>query len=203
MRYLLISLSFLFLICCGSYPKKQSFNPVENSITTLQNPYFSDISKDYIYKANIQVYDNNFGGIFIVKKISEVEHRIVFTTEMGNKLFDFSFKNGEFEVNSILEELDRKILINVLEKDFRVLITENLKIIETYNSRNNNNIYKATINKGVYYYYKKQHLNKIVTAKGGKEKITFTFSEISDNIAKAIEVKHNNIKLKINLKSIN
>jgi len=202
MRYLLISLSVLVLVSCGSYPKKQNLQLVEPSVSIIKNPYFSNADKDYVYKANIDVYDNSFGGIFIVKKISEKQHRIVFTTEMGNKLFDFSFNSDDFKVNSILEELDRKILINILEKDFRVLIKENLRITETYTLAEQQ-VYKTEINKKPHYYYKNQHLDKIVTAKGGKEKITFTFSKISDNIAKEIEVKHNDIKLKINLKSIN
>jgi len=203
MRYLLISLSFLFLMSCSSYPKKQNFTLTENNVDIILNPYFSDSSKDYVYKANIEVYDNTFGGIFIVKKISETGHRIVFTTEMGNKLFDFSFNGNDFKVNYILEELDRKILINILEKDFRVLITDNLKILETYNSRSDKDVYKVSINGNTYYYYKKEYLNKIVNTKAGKEKILFRFSKISNNIADEIEVKHNNIKLKINLKSIN
>ncbi|WP_299887245.1 hypothetical protein [uncultured Lacinutrix sp.] len=202
MRYLLISISFILLFSCGSYTKKYNLESVDIKNSVIQNPYFSSLDKDYVYKANIEVYDNTFGGLFIVKKISKVEHRIVFTTEMGNKLFDFSYKESDFKVNSILEALDRKILINILEKDFRVLITENLNTIEEY-ATNNNSVYKTILNKKPHYYYKKEYLNKIINAKGGKEKIIFTFSEISDNIAKKIEIKHNNIKLKINLKSIN
>jgi len=202
MRYLLTSLIFLLLMSCGSYSKSQHFQSSEIKETIIINPYFSNPEKDYVYKANIEVYNNSFGGIFIVKKISAQEHRIVFTTEMGNKLFDFSFKENEFKVNSILDELDRKILINILEKDFRVLITKTLKSTANF-TQENTTIYKAVVNNKPHYYYKKDHLNKIIKTKGRKEKITYTFSKISDNIAKEINIIHNNIKLKISLKSIN
>ena len=76
-------------------------------------------------EANINAFDNNFGGIFIVKKLGPKHHRIVFTTELGNKIFDFTFKEDSFKVNQILKELDKKLLINILKSDFKTLIMEN------------------------------------------------------------------------------
>ena len=45
--------------------------------------------------------------------------------------------------------------------------------------------------------------DKIVRIGNGKEKVAFLFSEISDTIANQIKIEHLNIKLNINLKSIN
>ncbi|WP_452227150.1 hypothetical protein [Lacinutrix cladophorae] len=166
------------------------------------NPYFSNLNQDYIYKANIEVYDNTFGGLFIVKKIAEQHHRIVFTTEMGNKLFDFTFNNEDFKVNYILEDLDKKILINILKKDFRVLITENLKTTKAY-ALTKETIKKTSLNNKDYYYFENPEISKVIRVNNGKEKVRFLFSEINDNIAQKIVILHSNIKLKINLKSIN
>ena len=91
MRYLLSSIVLILFISCASYPKKNGFKASEGQ--NFENPYFSDASKDYIYKANIEAFGNFFGGIFIVKKLGEDHHRIAFTTEMGNKIFDFTFNN--------------------------------------------------------------------------------------------------------------
>lgn len=200
MRYLLISVCF-FCFGCASFSKKNNFNPV---ITTsnISNPYFANTSLDYIYKANIEVYDNTFGGIFIVKKLGEQQHRIVFTTEMGNKLFDFSFNKDQFKVNYILEDLDKKILINILKKDFKVLITENLKTEETY-SFHSETIKKTKLSNKTYYYFETPELSQVIRANNQKEKVRFLFTKINDNIAQHIEIIHSNIKLKISLKSIN
>ncbi|MDX1278646.1 hypothetical protein [Oceanihabitans sediminis] len=199
MRYLLISICFL-VVSCASFPKKNNF---QNTAITgdINNPYFSNTNKDYVYKANIEVYNNSFGGLLIIKKTGEQKHRIVFTTEMGNKLFDFLFEKDNFKVNYILEELDRKILIQVLKKDFQVLVTKNLKTQEAFTS-NNQTVKKTTLANKNYYYFETPKLTKVIRANSRKEKVRFLFTEINDNIAEHIEIVHTNIKLKINLKSI-
>lgn len=201
MRYLLSSFCLLFL-ACGSYPKKHDFQMAKVSSDFVYNPYFSSETKDYVYKANIAVYDNDFSGIFIVKKIEKSNHRIVFTTEMGNKIFDFSFVDGTFKVNFILEALDKAILINVLKKDFKALIQEELPVVKSYASQDTL-IYETKLDNKKYYYFKTQQLDKIVRAGSGKEKVGFLFSEINDTIANQIKIIHSNIKLNISLKSIN
>ena len=196
MRYLLISLCFLF-VGCASYPKKNNFKNTEISAPEVLNPYFSDEAKDYVYKAQITVYDKHFGGIFIVKKIAANEYRVVFTTEMGNKIFDFSYINDDFNVNYILKELDKKLLINLLQKDFKVLIEERPVLLNSYIS-NEEEVFEVIIyNKKHYYFTSNNQLEKIVKISSGKEKTIFIFSEINGILANNIEVEHS--KIKINL----
>lgn len=199
MRYLLISICFIFF-GCASFPKKNNFAPIVVT-SNIINPYFANPNQDYIYKANIEVYDNAFGGIFIVKKIGDQHHRIVFTTEMGNKLFDFTFNKDDFTVNYILDDLNKKILINVLKKDFKVLITEHL-IAEKNYVITDEIIKKTSLDNKTYYYFESPEITKIIRANSHKEKVRFLFTDLNDNIAKHIEIIHSNIKLKINLKSI-
>jgi len=202
MRYLLISLLFL-LAGCASYQQRNNFEKQEVSDKAIINPYFSDVTKDYVYKANIAVYDKSFGGLFIVKKIEENHHRIVFTTEMGAKIFDFSFHKDEFKVNYVLDEMNKKILLNILEKDFRVLVRENEKVISKSIKEKSELFETEIINKRYYYLFNEGVLNRITRANNGKEKVVFLFSKISDATAKNIQILHKNIKLTINLKSIN
>lgn len=201
MRYLLSSFCLLF-IACGSYPKKQNFQVEEVSNSNIRNSYFSDATKDYVYKANIEVYGNNLSGIFVVKKISEANHRIVFTTEMGNKIFDFSFVDDTFKVNFIIEDMDKAILINVLRRDFKVLVQEKLPIIKSFTLQDTL-VYETKLWNKKHFYFKTQQLDKIVRVGNGKEKVAFLFSEINNTIANQIKIIHSNIKLNINLKSIN
>lgn len=201
MRFLIISICLL-IFSCVSYPKKQNFQ-IDHSVSkSIENQYFSDESIDYVYKASIDVFDNSFGGLLIIKKIDEQEHRIAFTTEMGNKLFDFSFFKDEFKVNFILDELNKKMLIHILKKDFKVLIAENLHVSNAF-TEDNNRIFETFIyNKKHYYYYNENQLTQVVLSKNEKANVEFLFTEISDNFAKQIKIKHHNFKLEINLKSI-
>ncbi len=190
------------MVSCVSYPKKNNFVKSEINTTQVYNPYFSNVTKDYVYKANLEFYKKKFSGIVIIKKISDQEHRLVFTTEMGNKIFDFSFYKNTFKVNHILEDMNKKIILNTLQRDFTSLLKEynysranflkqNVKIQET-----------KVLDKTHFYFYDSTTLTKIVRVDNGKEKVVYYFSNSKNSIAQQILIEHKNIKLKIHLKGI-
>lgn len=203
MRYLLSSILFILCFSCASYPKKSGFTETVLKKKSIANPYFSDKAKDYFYKANIVAFGNSFGGIFIVKKLGEDHHRIAFTTEMGNKIFDFTFQGDDFKVNQIVKKLDKKILINVLKNDFRVLITESFTIEKTFEGLGFQNVYQTRDRgKKLYFFESHEEIFKILKTKNGKEKKAYFFSMINGNFAKHIEIINKKESIRINLKSI-
>ena len=202
MRFLLTSLLLMLCISCTSYPKRNHFNPTVTSRVSILNPYFSDTAQDYIYRANIKAFDKNFSGIFIVKKLGIEHHRIAFTTELGNKIFDFTFEGDKFKVNHIVKELDKKLLINVLRNDFEVLVKENPLLEKTFVYKKDT-VYQTTIlGKDHFHFCRQKQLYKITQIKRGKHKVEFLFSEINDDLANYIEINHRNLRLSIRLKSI-
>ena len=189
----------VFLISCGSVTK--NYTPKKLDKTSYEVPYFSDSKTDYVYKTNITVYGNEISGIFIAKKINDTTHRIVFTTEFGNKLLDFEISDNSFKVNSIVSELDRKILINTLKEDFRLLLKKEYLIQEQFEN-DSDNIYKSKDGKRDNYLFisKKDHrLEKVVHSSQTKEKFTLTFTSENNIFAEKIQIIHQNIKLKIEL----
>ena len=96
----------------------------EVSQIEVDNPYFSNTYIDYIYKAKIDIYGRKFGGILIIKKIDENSHRLIFTKKFGNKLFDFLFENDTVINNFVIEELDKKFIVNTLQNDFKLLVSQ-------------------------------------------------------------------------------
>ncbi len=171
------------------------------SIVTLQNPYFADQTMDYVYKAQLQVYGNYFGGILVIKKIAPQQHRVVFTTEMGKSLFDFEFRQEEFKIHYIIEELDRKLLLNILENDFRMLTSERQRPDAVYQTPESN-LYKVDVSKRWRFYEvdkSSAQLKRIVQTSSHKEKMAIEFSEISEDHAKKIKIAHFNLKLTIDL----
>lgn len=189
----------IVLASCGSVTK--NYTPKKLDKTSYEVPYFSDSKTDYVYKTNITVYGNEIGGIFIAKKINDTTHRIVFTTEFGNKLLDFEISDNSFKVNSIVSELDRKILINTLKEDFRLLLKKEYLIQEQFEN-DSDNIYKSKDGKRDNYLFisKKDHrLEKVVHSSQTKEKFTLTFTSENNIFAEKIQIIHQNIKLKIEL----
>lgn len=172
--------------------------------TTYTATYFSNPETDYVYKAHISVYGKDFGGIFIAKKINDTLYRAAFTTEFGNKLFDFEITDNSFKVNYILEELDKGIIVNTLKRDFTLLLKANHSISGQY--ENENNIVYKSADRGRYNYLftdkASGRLSKIVNATKSKEKIVINFSQENNILAKNIVIDHKNISLKISLNYI-
>ncbi|MEO8515615.1 MAG: hypothetical protein ABI426_02670 [Flavobacterium sp.] len=202
-RFSLISILSLLLFSCKSYQITDAVKK-ENTITVFKNPYFSNPETDYVYKANIEIYGNKLGGIFIAKKINDSIHRVVFTTEFGNKLLDFELSEHNFKVNYILDDLNRKIIINTLRDDFKLLLKANHTVSEVFENERFV-IYKSIDNKRFNYFFedkKKNKLIKLVNTSKTKEKVTFEFSSENSIFAENIKISHQNIKLKIELNQI-
>lgn len=201
MRFLLNSLCFFLLLGCASYPVQNGFEPKSDSPQETLNPYFANAEKDYVYKAKIDAFNKSFGGIFIVKKLGPEHHRIAFTTEIGNTIFDFTFEGDDFKVNRILKELDRKILINILKRDFKALIQEQSPVKNHFSLKNDDILQTDILSKKHYFHYTNNQLNKIVRVDRNKEKVDFSFTNIDGQFAKEIEIAHHNFKLHIALKA--
>ncbi|MNX35647.1 hypothetical protein D3C86_659170 [compost metagenome] len=187
------------LVSCGSVTK--DYTPKKLDKTSYEVPYFSEPKTDYVYKTNITVYGHEMSGIFIAKKINDTTHRVVFTTEFGNKLFDFEISEKSFKVNSIVSELDKKILINTLKEDFRLLLKKEYLIQEQFENESDNIYKSADGNRNNYLFVskKEEKLEKLVRSSKTKEKITITFTLENDIFAKKVVILHQNIKLRIEL----
>ena len=191
----------LILSSCSSLDVVKEYNPVPLETTAFEVPFFSNPEMDYVYKANIMIYENELSGIFIAKKINNTTHRIVFTTEFGNKLLDFEISETDFKINSIVDELNRKILINTLKTDFRLLLRTNYIVKEQYDN-NENKIFLAVDGKMNNYLFVSKlnnNLSKIVHASKRKERINLFFTSENNIFATKIVIQHYNIKLRIEL----
>lgn len=202
MRLLLSSFLAIVLIGCATYPKKNGFESIENAPKKNLNPYFSDVSKDYVYKAKVEAFDKTFGGLFIVKKLGPQHHRVVFTTEIGNTLFDFTFQKDDFKVNRILKEMDRKLLINILKRDFKALFSAHPPVLQTFKNKEDFMYAVKIISKKHYFYRTDDSLQKIARVGSGKEKVIFSFSEIKNDLAGKIRISHKTFPLTITLTQI-
>lgn len=199
--FLLINLFYILILSSCASNVVKGYTPITLEKKTVAVPYFSSSETDYIYKANISVYGNELTGIFIAKKINETTHRVVFTTEFGNKLLDFEISEKEFKVNSIAEELDRKILINTLKTDFRLLLRRDYLIDKQFENASDKVYQSKEGNKYNYLFVSKtsEKKYKIVHSSRIKEKLSISFDSENNIFAERVVIQHKNIKLKIEL----
>ena len=197
---ILFLISLLFIATsCATYTLEKDLKVVTLEKSIYNAPYFSNSETDYVYKANITVYGNELSGIFIVKKINETTHRVVFTTEFGNKLLDFEISDSDFKINFIIEDLNRKILINTLKKDFKLLLRNKFYIKKQFE----NDVFKVYViedGKNFDYIYitkSNEKPSKIVLASKRKIYISIVYTSENNSFANSIIIQHNAINLKI------
>ncbi|MBW8358931.1 MAG: hypothetical protein K0M63_03910 [Weeksellaceae bacterium] len=188
---------------CKSY-KAAGAVVVPNPVTEVKNDYFSSTGTDYLYKAQIEIYGNDLSGILIMKKIAEDTHRVVMTTDFGNKMLDFEISQTNFKVNYLLPDLDKKVVKKFLEKDFRILLNAGFPVSESFEDNTYRFYSSGTQMKKNYLFYDKNDglLKKIVVTENRKEKINFIFEGKSAIFADAISLIHKDFKLSIELNQI-
>ncbi len=199
---LFLAISLLVLnSCAGKLYKDAQTTAIAPVI--IDNLYFSDPATDYVYRSHISVYGNDLNGILILKKLPDSGHRIVFTTDFGNKLLDCELSQSGFKVNAVVEELDRKLLLKTLEQDFKLLLTPFFKS-ESMFKLGNDEIYISEKDGTFYYLWvdKQGSLRKIVQGSSRKEKLSVLFTSENNTFAPKIELNHFDIKLKMELTSL-
>ena len=194
----------LLLLLSGCLNPVKHLNEVSPASPIIRNPYFGDPEKDYVYKAKIEAYGRSFGGLFIVKKLADEYHRLVFTTEFGNKIFDFEFRKETFKTNFIIPDLDRKFIVKTLQRDFRILLQERSKVIGEFDGQDLKVYQTNQDNRRNYYYVSTESgkLLKISHQTALKEKIRFEFEPGLSSLAQRIRILHQSIKLKIELRAL-
>lgn len=195
----LYSSFFLLLVSCKSYQLKD-VKSVSNTEKTVENLYFSS-KEDYVYKCQMDIYKNHISGILIIKKISDTTHRVVMTSDFGNKMIDFEISENDFKLNYVLADLDKKMVINFLKNDFQELLRQKYPVTESFENENFS-IFRSELDKKNYYLsFNKENslLTKIVYTKNNKEKINFSFEAKKPTFAEMINLEHKDFKINIKL----
>ncbi len=126
-----ILLPFLIVIMAGCTPKlfrNLDMRPATSVKIHRGNlmPAFDHLDSAKYYSAQIDFKENSMSGILALTKESEGRFRMVMMTTFGVSLFDFSVSRDSFIVNSCMEQMNKKVVLNILEKDFRSLFMLNV-----------------------------------------------------------------------------
>lgn len=137
MRSFLFSLISIAAMACASDYKM--LKPVTTPVDCVEALKPVQIATSW-YDASINLEGHQFGGLLVIKPMSEQSYRVVFTTETGATIFDFEYNGDRFIVHRIVSKLDRRMIVRVLEKDFALLLgvpflQGNLSVFETENEQ--------------------------------------------------------------------
>ncbi len=205
MKNLLLS-SFIGLVLSScSFGLYGRYSEVTQAYSTYPKAIFGDNFNSFLFKTNITVYGKDYSGLLVTKQMSPQDYRVIFTTELGMKLFDFEFKDTAFTLHYCVPQFNKPKLLKVIQKDIEVLLMNNLssKKTELYRDKEGLlSIHKIEFGPTQNYYFiekSSQHLIKIEQAKKRRKKTTFTLSNYQADFPGNILIQHHDIKLKIEL----
>jgi hypothetical protein len=198
-RCLIISSLLFALASCRSYQLADVISQ-ETTEREVVNPYFSALDTDYAYRAHVEVYGKELSGLFMVKRMDSVTHRMVLTTDFGNTLIDLTIGNEQFKVNYVIEDLDRKIVLNMLQQDFKTLLSPQQQAV-MHHRLVSQDAYQVKEKSNTYYFMDQErgYLSKIVKASKRKEQVIYEFKTSDGKSADQIDIIHKTIRLKIRL----
>lgn len=123
---LFISLIFTLLLCTSCASSK-TVNAVDST-----SPIINAQEQSQKYNMQLDFMKHHLSGMLIVRRLPDDEIRILATTYFGLSLFDFSLQDDEFRVNSCMEPMKKKKILQLLETDFKSLFLnqKNIRIKE-------------------------------------------------------------------------
>jgi len=209
MRNLLLS-SFLAiaLSACtfGHYRRlKPITTPVAADHVSPPKPIFGDNFNSFLFKTNITVYGKAFSGLLVTKQMAPQDYRVIFTTELGMKIFDFEFKDTSFTLHYCVPQFNRPKLLKTIQQDVETLLMNGLQNQHFDYYHDPANLYTvAKLHTGGFYNYyfterESGHLAKIEHSKKRVKKTIFTLSDYSNSFPNHVLIKHCDIKLTIEL----
>lgn len=172
--------------------------------------WFNDSTARYLYQAGIDIYNDHYGGLMLIKPVTSTSHRVFFMTEVGIKILDLElFKDGNYKIHYCIEELNSRFLIRTLVEDITLMIynaygAHKIKVLQEKN--NGGLIIWKKDKTGTSYCYvddRTDKVNKMVRFGSLAKKLIIQYYGIDNDKPDSVSISHYNIKLKINLICLN
>lgn len=199
-RLIIAFLTLNLMLSCRSVVPSGSQKISTKTAIFFYSPYFTDAAKDYVFKASIDAYSRSFGGILIIKKISPITHRVVMTTEFGNRVFDFEISEEQgFKKNYILEALDKKPILALLKTDFSLLVNNKFKYFDKYTNIDKEYLTTELNKQKVHITLEKGQLTAYRILKNRRPYLNIHFDASAGDFPTKVLLDHSTRKLRIKL----
>lgn len=159
------------------------------------------------YTTSVDVYGHHISGLLLFKVMPDSSVRVVFTNEVGVTFFDFEFsKDGGFNVHQINAQLDKKIVINLLRKDFEMLMMRRVGNKPLHVFRRQNELFEALPGKKETDYFITDKdcasLLRIEKASKRKKMVEVKLIETPGNAPDSVSLQHFTFNMQIALKKL-
>lgn len=201
---LLINLCTCFQACVPQhFGKVQKIGSKPTAESGLKAPFEADF-KSFVFKAKLDYGKKyTFGGVVALKQMEEAVYRMVFMTKFGMTMFDFEFGKNGFVVHKAFEQLNRPLLLKVMENDMRLLLLSGQlgkKTTVFENKDSTQNIYHTTLQKKSIWAAENTEKQTIYLQKGSE--VHIELKDYQKGRPKLITIEHKTIPLRMELTRI-
>jgi len=204
MRYLpFISFLISLLACSSPYTKMQKISRDAGCVQKFR-PAFDGT----LYNTKVDVVGKHLSGLLLIKTMPDSSTRIVFTSEIGFKFFDFGFSHDSgFKIYYILKQMDKKAVIKTLRKDFELIMMYNIPMQDAYVLKNKENYYYYAFpqEKGINYYIIDSACSQLLSMeRSSKRKVVVeaVMQQYHNGLPDTIGITHKNFNFTIGLKRL-
>ena len=198
MRFLLFSCTLILGACAADY---KALKPADFNQACLDKikPALPDRQ---LYDASIDVVNRHISGLLIVKTLEDGSRRVVFTNEAGIKYLDFGWTaDRDFHRYFIMEQLDKKAVVELLRRDFELLIGIYYRNSQWKGWRNGSEYLMTTpVGNDRFYVVTDEDCTGFVRAELGSKRKRVVSISYPDH--ERVQIQHHTFDMQITLKKI-
>ena len=161
-------------------------------------------NESLVYKTMVKYKDKEFSSLTYLNPLSDSVFKIVLLTNFGNTLLEAEISRDKFVVNNVINYLDRKPILKLLESDWRLLLGGNLKrsipLLISENSQSTVFDFADGRNNNLYHYNPvTKSVCMIESYKGKSKKVLVNIDSMQDFQPELFSIEHPSLNLKIKM----
>lgn len=169
-------------------------------------PVFRTEDSTQWFNLQIDYKKQHFSGILLLKPLGDGAYRMVFNTHFGMRVFDFELGPDRFIKHACIPPLEKKVVLNTLEKDFSILLflslssTGNESVV--YRHKDLSGLEVNKIGKAYYLTDREREVLQAIELPHWFSTLRYDFKGYADCLPALIEIRHSRVGLFLALERI-
>ena len=194
-----LCLLVLFASCTNQFKAWQATATANAALHTI----FAGHKKSKVFNTSFEYKEYFVSGLMVLKPVSEDTFRVVFTTKTGQTLLDGALTVDKFDVLKVVQQLDRKLLLNLIANDLRLICFATANAIRTFEDASGRQMLRTKSPKGYLYYLfdaNAKNYHKIIRGSKRRKKVIVDLENYKNDFPEKITFAHQNFALTIAMK---
>lgn len=197
-RVILLVLISLEISSCAFNPQVLKFKKNQTTQTNQSAALFSADGASAVYNTKVDFYKFHFSGLTAIKRNTANNYDVALISEMGMTLIKMKYINGKYENVKVLEELNRPMVINLIQQDLAMLMIDDATYKKKWLSQRRDNADVMKLKKKgktpFFVYYAEDKISRIDKADAAGKKVSVTIMKYEDALPAEFHLKHYGLK---------